>query len=117
MERHSFPLHASRELDMKAVVLSCFLCLVAINPVAAQPAPSAPGANTPASRFLADRLARAKAALKADAAGRVDRSIVDRGRPASSIAATKLIDTRLDTAVAGFQQKLQQMRLQQIEVH
>lgn len=102
---------------MKAVVLSCFLCLVAINPVAAQPAPSAPGANTPASRFLAERLARAKAALKADAAGRVDRSIVDRGRPASSIAPAKLIDMRLDTAVAGFQQKLQQMRLQQIEVH
>ena len=101
---------------MKAVVLACFLCLVAMSPAAAQPAPSpTPGiGTTPNPRFLAERLARAKAALKADAARRIDHSIVDRGHPASAIPATKQVDTRLSTAVAAFQQKFDQLRLQQI---
>jgi hypothetical protein len=101
---------------MKAIVLGCFLCLAAINPAAAQPAPSpTPGIGTlPSSRFLTERLARQKAALKADIARRIDRSTFDRSHPVSSIPAAKLVDTRLGTAVAGFQQRLDQLRLQQI---
>src|SRR5882724_12775445 len=124
MQRHSKltrwggvrPAACIEEADMKAVVLGCFLCLVAMSPAAAQPVPSpTPGiGTTPNPRFLTERLARAKAALKADAARRIDRSIVDRGQAVSSIPATKLVDTRLGTAVAGFQQRLDQLRLQQI---
>lgn len=110
---------------MKAVVLACFLCLVALHPAAAQPAPTPtptinrPAVNlTPKARLLAaQRLAKAKLILKSDAARRIDRSIVDQGRIVSSLAATKLVDARLSSAVAGFQQKLDQLRLQQIAAH
>lgn len=104
---------------MKAVVLACVLCLVVTGPAAAQPAPSPTPTITvtPKARLSALRLTKATAVLKTDALRRIDRSIVDQNIAAHSIPATKLIDARLGSAVAGFQQKLEQMRLQQAAAH
>ncbi|AWM03069.2 M12 family metallopeptidase [Bradyrhizobium amphicarpaeae] len=100
---------------MKAVALACVLGLVATGPAATQPAPSPTPTITitPKPRPSTLRLLKVTAAIKNDALRRIDRGTVARNPGAPSMAATKLVDTRLGSAVAGFQQQFEQMRLRQ----
>ena len=101
---------------MKAIVLGCFFCLVAMSSASGQPAPPLQPRIGPAvdSRVLADRLSKTKERLKADVARRIGHGIVSQRNPTSVV---RLQDARLSSAVAGFQRGLEALRLQQIAAH
>jgi len=104
---------------MKTVILGFLLCLAAMDVAGAQPAPPPQPRFGPApdSRLLADRLSKTTEKLKADVTRRIEHSIVSRGGSVSSTPVTRVQDTRLSSAVAGFQQRLDALRLQQIDAH